>query len=99
MFEETARQRVREMLQEGKFSGYDDEFLKQLIKDYARQLEEIFTCEVKKNLEKTGKVGEFERMLLYDSQYINKYLNQTIPGYPGFRINVFDRARKIILGS
>jgi hypothetical protein len=99
MFEETARQWVREMLQEGKFSGYDEEFLKQLIKDYARQLEEIFTCEVKKNLEKTGKVGEFERMLLYDSWYINKYLNQTIPGYPGFRINVFDRARKIILGS
>ena len=99
MFEETARQWVREMLQEGKFSGYDEEFLKQLIKDYARQLEEIFTCEVKKNLEKTGRVGEFERMLLYDSQYINKYLNQTIPGYPGFRINVFDRARKIILGS
>ena len=99
MFEETARQWVREMLQEGKFSGYDEGFLKQLIKDYARQLEEIFTCEVKKNLEKTGKVGEFERMLLYDSQYINKYLNQTIPGYPGFRITVFDRARKIILGS
>jgi hypothetical protein len=99
MFEETARQWVREMLQGGKFSGYDEEFLKQLIKDYARQLEEIFTCEVKKNLEKTGKVGEFERMLLYDSQYINKYLNQTILGYPGFRINVFDRARKIILGS
>jgi hypothetical protein len=99
MFEEAARQWVREMHQEGKFSGYDEEFLKQLIKDYARQLEEIFTCEVKKNLEKTGKVGEFERMLLYDSQYINKYLNQTIPGYPGFRTNVFDRARKIILGS
>jgi hypothetical protein len=75
MFEETARQWVREMQQEGKFSGYDEEFLKHLIKDYARQLEEIFTCEVKKNLEKTGKVGEFERMLLYDSQYINKYLN------------------------
>ena len=99
MFEETARQWVREMLQEGKFSGCDEEFLKQLIKDYARQLEEIFTCEVKKNLEKTGKAGEFERMLLYDSQYINKYLNQTIPGYPGFRTNVFDRARKIIFGS
>ena len=99
MFEETARQWVREMYGDGKSSGCDDEFLKQLTKDYARQLEEIFTCEVKKNLEKTGKVGEFERMLLYDSQYINKYLNQTIPGYPGFRTNVFEIARKIILGS
>ncbi|MGA2331169.1 MAG: hypothetical protein ABSG75_05360 [Syntrophales bacterium] len=99
MFEETARQWVREMFQEGKLSGCDDEFLKQLTKDYAQQLEEIFTCEVKKNLEKAGKVGEFERMLLYDSQYINKYLNQTIPGYPGFRTDLFERARKMILGS
>ena len=99
MFEETARQWVREMFQEGKLDGCDGEFLKQLTKDYARQLEEIFTCEVKRNLEKTGKVGEFERMLLYDSQYINKYLNQTIPGYPGFRTDLFEKARKIILGS
>jgi hypothetical protein len=48
MFEEAARQWVSEMLQEGKLSGCDEEFLKQLTKDYARQLEEIFTCEVKK---------------------------------------------------
>jgi hypothetical protein len=99
MFEETTRQWVREMFQEGKLSGCDEEFLKQLTKDYARQLEDIFTREVKKNLEKSGKVGEFERMLLYDGQYINKYLNQIIPGYPGFRTDLFERARKIILGS
>ncbi len=99
MFEETARQWVREMYGDIKSSGCDEEFLKQLTKDYARQLEEIFTSEVKKNLQKSGKVGEFERMLLYDSQYINKYLNQTIPGYPDFRTDIFDRARKMILGS
>jgi hypothetical protein len=99
MFEETARQWVREMFQEGKLSVCDEEFLKRLTKDYARQLEDIFTREVKQNLAKSGKVGEFERMLLYDSQYINKYLNQTIPGYPGFRTDLFDRARRIILGS
>ena len=99
MFEKTARQWVHEMFQEGRLNGCDDAFLKQLTKDYARQLEEIFICEVKKNLERIGKAGEFERMLLYDSQYINKYLNQTIPGYPGFQTNLFERARKIILGS
>ena len=99
MFEETARQWVREMFQEGKLSACDEEFLKQLTKDYARRLEEFFIREVKRNLETSGKVGEFERMLLYDSQYINKYLNQTIPGYPGFRTDIFDRAKKIILGS
>lgn len=99
MFEETARQWVREMFKGGELSGCDEEYLKQLTKNYARQLEDFFICEVKKNLEESGKVGEFERMLLYESQYVNKYLNQTIPGYPGFRTDVFDRARKIILGS
>jgi len=99
MFEETARQWVRGLFKEGKLSASDEESLKQLTKDYARQLEEFFISEIKRNLEKSGKVGEFERMLLYDSQYINKYLNQTIPGYPGFRTNVFDKARKTILGS
>jgi hypothetical protein len=38
-------------------------------------------------------------MLLYDSQYMNKYLNQTIPGYPGFQKNIFDTAKKNILGD
>jgi hypothetical protein len=99
MFEETARQWVREMSQEGKLSGCNEEFLKQLTKDYARRLEDIFTREVKKTLEDSGKAGEFERMLLYDGQYINKYLNQIIPGYPGFRKDLFERAKKLVLGS
>jgi hypothetical protein len=38
MFEETARQWVREMFKEGKLSAWDEEFLKQLTKNYARQL-------------------------------------------------------------
>jgi hypothetical protein len=99
MFEETARQWIREMFQEGKLQGNDQEFLRQLTKDYARRLEEIFTHEVKNNLGKYGKVEEFERMLLYDSQYINKYLNQAIPGYHGFQKNIFDKAKKKILGA
>jgi len=97
MFEETVKLWIREMLQEGKLYGYDQEFLRQLTRDYARQLEEIFNREVRIHLEKSGKTGEFERMLLYDSQYINKYLNQTIPGYTGFQTDIFKKAKKIIL--
>jgi predicted aminopeptidase len=98
MFEETARKWIREMSQEGTLQRHDQEFLRQLTNDYARRLEEIFYTEVKNNLEKSGKAEEFERMLLYDSQYINKYLNQSIPGYPGFQTSIFDKAKKIIVG-
>jgi hypothetical protein len=38
-------------------------------------------------------------MLLYDSQYTHKYLNQTIPGYYGFRAEVFEKAREKIVGE
>jgi len=98
MFEETARQWIREMYEEGKLQINDEEFVRQLTKDYARQLEEVFICEVKDSLNKIGKADEFERMLIYDSQYINKYLNQVIPGFHGFRTNIFDKAKKVILG-
>ncbi len=52
-----------------------------------------------RQLEPLGKAAEFERMLLYDSQYTHKYLNQTIPSYYGFRAEIFNKARKIILGE
>jgi hypothetical protein len=97
MFEETVKLWIREMIEEDKLHGYDQEFLKQLTKDYARQLEEIFYHEVTLHLEKSGKAEEFERMILYDSQYMNKYLNQTIPGYSGFLTDIFNKAKKIIL--
>jgi hypothetical protein len=97
MFEETAGLWIREMIQECKLQGDDQEFLRQLTEDYARRLEDIFYCEVRNNLEKSGKVEEFERMLLYDSQYINKYLNQLIPGYTGFKADTFEKAKKMIL--
>jgi len=99
MFEETARLWINEMFDERKLYGHDQEFIRQLTKDYARQLEEIFYREVRNNLKKSGKVEEFERMLLYDSQYINKYLNQLIPGYTGFKVDIFDKAKKLILGT
>ena len=99
MFEEIAGLWISEMFKERKLYGHDREFLSQLHKDYARQLEEFFYCEVRNNLEKSGKIEEFERMLLYDSQYMNKYLNQVIPGYAGFKADIFDKAKKMILGD
>ena len=98
MFEETARQWIREMHEAGKLQINDEEFVRQLTKDYARKLEEVFICEVKDSLKKIAKADEFERMLLYDSQYMNKYLNQVIPGYHGFLRNTFDKAKKVIMG-
>jgi len=97
MFDETVRMWIREMIEEGTLHGSDEEFLKQRAKDYAHRLEEIFYREVAMQLEKSGKAEEFERMMLYDSQYIHKYLNQTIPGYPGFRADIFNKAKQTIL--
>jgi hypothetical protein len=97
MFDETAIRWIDEMLLEGKLKGLSQKELKLLRSDYVRRLEKIFHEEVSKQLEPSGKVEEFERMLDYDSQYLNKYLNQTIPGYSGFRTDVFNKAQKIIV--
>jgi hypothetical protein len=99
MYEETVRQWIEEIQEKGKFKDAGQEARDRVIQEYARRLEEIFHEEVSKQLEKSGKAQEFERMLLYDTQYMNKYLNQTIPGFPAFRMEVFDRAKKIILGE
>ncbi len=99
MYISTARRWIAEEQFEGRLTGLDADAVENLAADYARRLEEIYLAEVTKQMEKYGKVAEFERMLLYDGQYMNKYLNQTIPGYPGFRLEVFAKARKIILGE
>ncbi len=99
MFEETARKWIDEMRLEGKLKGVGGEALKQLAGDYASRLEKIFYEEVTKQLELRGKAEEFDRILLYDGQYVNKYLNQTIPGYQGFKTDIFINARKIITGE
>ncbi len=99
MYIGTTRRWIAELREEGKLKDIDSDALEKLADDYARRLEEIFTEEVTKQMEKYGKAEEFERMLLYDGQYMNKYLNQTIPAYPGFRLEIFSKARKIILGD
>jgi hypothetical protein len=99
MFKETALTWIAELEKAGKLKEQDTTARDQLADDYARRLEEIFNQEVTRQLEPLGKAAEFERMLLYDSQYTHKYLNQTIPSYYGFRTEIFNKARKIILGE
>jgi len=99
MFKETALTWIAELEKAGTLKEQDTPARNQLADDYARRLEEIFNQEVPLHLEPLGKAAEFERMLLYDSQYTHKYLNQTIPSYYGFRAEIFNKARKIILGE
>jgi hypothetical protein len=99
MFKETALTWIAELEEAGKLRDLDAESRGRLAGDYAAQLEEIFNAEVSRQLEPIGKAAEFERMVLYDSQYTHKYLNQTIPSYYGFRAEIFEKAKAIILGG
>jgi hypothetical protein len=99
MYIETARRWIAELREEGKLKDLESDALEKLAGDYAKRLEDIYLEEVTRQMEKYGKADEFERMLLYDGQYMNKYLNQTIPAYPAFRLEIFSKARKIILGD
>ena len=99
IYEETARQWVAEIEQQGKCAYTGQEERERVIRDYARRLEEIFHQEVARQLGESGKARDFERMLLYDTQYIDKFLNQAIPAFPSFRTEVFNKAKRIILGE
>lgn len=99
MFEDTVEQWIRELIRDGKLPQLEDNQKKELAEEYTRKLEEFFHKEVIKQLEPSGKAAEFERMMIYDTQYIYKYLNQSIPGYAGFLANVLSRAKKAILGN
>lgn len=98
MFQETAGQWIDELDKEGKLANLDEAGRKALVRDYATRIEEFFVVEVTRQLGPMGKVADFERMLIWDTQYIHKFLNQTIPGYPSFKMEILERARKAILG-
>jgi hypothetical protein len=96
MFYKTAKEWVEELHGQNKC---DSDSMEERIREYAKRLEEIFNEEAKKQLEPLNKTSDFERMLLWDTQYMNKFLNQTIPAYYSFREEVFKKAKKIILGE
>jgi hypothetical protein len=99
MFKETALAWIAELQETGKLTDLDAETRNRLANDYAQKLEEYFNEAVVYQLKPVGKAADFEKMLLYDSQYVHKYLNQLIPGYYGFRADIFNQARKVILGE
>jgi hypothetical protein len=99
MFRETAEQWVQELKDRGGLKDVGAEELRRLVDDYARQIEEFYDAAVRRQLEPVGKVAEYDRMILFDTQYLSKYLNQTIPGFPAFRFEVLQAARKAILGD
>lgn len=98
MYKETVKQWIAELKTEGKLQNVDDNGLEKLANEYAKILEEKFEEAIRRQLAPVGKVAEFERMMLYDGQYMNKYLNQTIPGYPSFKMEIFTQIKKEITG-
>jgi hypothetical protein len=96
MFYGIAKQWVDELLKQNRCEPAAAE---QLVSEYAQKLEAIFNEEAKKQLQRFNKADEFERMLLWDTQYVSKYLNQTIPAFYSFREEVFAKAKKTILGE
>lgn len=96
MFYQIAKEWVDELRRQNKC---DSDAAEKLVREYAQKLEEIFNEEAKKQLQPLNKADEFERMLLWDTQYINKYLNQTIPAFYSFREEIFKKAKKIILNQ
>lgn len=99
MFYQTAKEWVEELRSQNKIQDCSSTAIETLIRDYAGKIEEIFNEEARKQLEPINKADEFDRMLLWDTQYINKYLNQAIPAFYSFREEVFKKAKKIILNE
>ncbi len=96
MFQDIAQEWVDELVQEGRLADLDEEGRRALRRDYAHRIEEFFVAEVTRQLAPMGKVADFERMLIWDTQYTHKFLNQTIPGYPSFKMEILNRARREI---
>ena len=98
MFKEETRRWIDEMRAAGKLAELDEAALEKLADSYAVKLEAYFNNAVRKQLEPSGKAADFEKMLIYDSQYTTKFLNQSIPGYAGFKTDIFRQAKKEIAG-
>jgi len=99
MFQETAREWIEQWQGEGLLERGDEARTARLVKDCAARIEEIFTAAVTRQLTPLGKAADFERLLLWDTQYVHKFLNQTIPAYYNFREEVLAEARRTILAE
>ncbi len=99
MFLEATRYWVNELQKKGKLADKSEAEMEQMAVDLSVKLEEYYYEQVRDQMEKLGKSAEFERMILYDTQYLSKYLNQTLPAFPAFKYEIFEQAKKKFLGE
>lgn len=99
MFITATRFWVGELQKKGKLHDKSPAELEQMAVDLSVKLEEYYYEQVRDQMEKLGKAAEFERMLDYDTQYLSKYLNQTLPAFPAFKYEIFEQAKKKFLGE
>lgn len=69
MFRETALDWIAELEKDGKITPLDTANKNRVAENYAQRLEEILNAEVLLQLKRIGKEAEYERILIYDSQY------------------------------
>lgn len=97
MFYETAGDWVNAWIEDGSLPALEGDARSRVIKECAGRIEEIFCADVLRQLTPMGKAADFERMMVWDTQYVHKFLNQTVPGYPAFRADILSRAKGIVL--
>ena len=99
MFLEATRYWVKELQHKGKLTDKNPDELEQMALELSAKLESYYYEQIRDQMEKLGKTAELERMILYDTQYLSKYLNQTLPAFPAFKYEIFENAKKIFLGE
>jgi len=99
MYKSLALEWIEEMYSSGEIPPLDEREKDKLAERYAVRIEEIIEQEARALLIRMGKGEEYERMQMFDGQYLNKYLNQTIPGFFDFKREALQKAKVIILGN
>ncbi len=98
MFKSIAKQWVSELQSKGKLSEIDPEILDVLISDYAERLENIVNAGIIEEIEKSGKLNEWEKILDYNNLNTQVYLKRLIPNYESFLNNLINYAKNRIAG-
>jgi hypothetical protein len=94
MFLDATRYWVKELQQKGKLHDKSPDELEKLAVELSVKLEEYYYEQIRDQMEKLDKSAELERMILYDTQYLSKYLNQTLPAFPALKYEIFEKAKK-----
>ncbi len=96
MYKSIALDWIAELQTSGKLPTLCEEEKERLAVSYSARIEDIINQEALDTLAKMGKAEEYERMKLFDGQYLNKYLNQTLPGFFNVTMEALQKATEII---